>query len=294
MSSSTPRERIDAFLDHSRSFEGLRYVYPVVSRRSGGLSIGVNLNPDKRCNFDCVYCQVDRTTPPKHLSVDLEVLAAELVAVTERVLDGRIWAHPRLVDTPEHLRRLNDIAFSGDGEPTTEKQFPEAIGLAVDLLRREGLSEVSTILITDAACLHHTRVIEGLERMQEAKGVVWAKLDAGTEDFYRQVNRTMVPFQRVLANIAMTLQRSKVVIQSLFFQTDGVPTPPDEIEAYLERLEQLEAEGPIEEIHIYTIARRPAEPWCTPLSDAQVDAIVSSVAARVQAPVRGFYGPPDI
>ena len=46
--------------DHARLFEHNRFVYPVLSRRSGGISIGVNLNPDKICNFDCIYCQVDR------------------------------------------------------------------------------------------------------------------------------------------------------------------------------------------------------------------------------------------
>ena len=47
---------------HQRSFEWNRFVYPVLSRRSKGLSVGVNLNPDKICNFDCIYCQVDRRT----------------------------------------------------------------------------------------------------------------------------------------------------------------------------------------------------------------------------------------
>ena len=54
--------RLD-FKDHRRDLGENRYVYAVVSRRARGLSIGVNLNPDKVCNFDCPYCQVDRTTP---------------------------------------------------------------------------------------------------------------------------------------------------------------------------------------------------------------------------------------
>ena len=48
---------------HERSFEANRFVYPVLSRRAGGLSVGINLNPDKICNFDCIYCQVDRVSP---------------------------------------------------------------------------------------------------------------------------------------------------------------------------------------------------------------------------------------
>ena len=284
MSTNAHRERIEAFLDHSRSFEGLRYVYPVLSRRSGGLSIGVNLNPDKRCNFDCVYCQVDRMNPPRVLHVDLEILAEELEALLARVRDGRIWSHPRLSDTPEKLRRLNDIAFSGDGEPTTEKNFRGAVALTVDLLRREDLSDVAPILITDAACLHHQRVRDGLDLMHAQGGIIWAKLDAGSEEHYRRVNRSLVPFSRVLANLSMAVGHYRVVVQSLFFRADGVAPPEEEFEAYCERREEIEAEGPLAEVHIYTVARTPAEPWCTPLSDAEVDTIVERVARGTRPP----------
>ncbi len=57
------KHKTTLFTQHSRSWQSNRYVYPVISRRSKGLSIGVNLNPDKVCNFDCVYCCVDRTHP---------------------------------------------------------------------------------------------------------------------------------------------------------------------------------------------------------------------------------------
>jgi hypothetical protein len=60
------------------NFEANVYVYPVISRRAGGLSIGVNLNPDKVCNFDCPYCQVDRTTPGGPTRVEVADLVDEL------------------------------------------------------------------------------------------------------------------------------------------------------------------------------------------------------------------------
>ncbi len=169
----------------------------------------------------------------------------ELEAVTDRVLDGRIWSHPRLAGTPDHLRRLNDIAFSGDGEPTTEKRFPEAVQLAADLLDRRKLADVRIVLITDAACLHHDRVIRGLDTMHGANGVIWAKLDAGTPESYERVNRTMVPFGRVLANLAMAARTYRVIVQSLFFVADGDPPTEAEISAYVDRLVEIEAEGPI-------------------------------------------------
>src|SRR3954447_19190160 len=101
--------------DHRRTFAENLYVYAVVSRRSKGVSIGVNLNPDKVCNFDCVYCQVDRTTPGEDKQVDIARLHDELETMLDLVASGELFLHPRFQQTPLRLRRLNDIAFSGDG-----------------------------------------------------------------------------------------------------------------------------------------------------------------------------------
>jgi wyosine [tRNA(Phe)-imidazoG37] synthetase (radical SAM superfamily) len=118
---------------HERSFEANRFVYPVLSRRSQGLSIGVNLNPDKVCNFDCIYCQVDRTRQSETRFVEIDALLAELGAMVDFVTSGEIWQTEKFRDTPAALQRLNDIAFSGDGEPTTYKNFDEIIGRCAEL-----------------------------------------------------------------------------------------------------------------------------------------------------------------
>ena len=112
--------------DHARLFERNRFVYPVLSRRSGGISVGVNLNPDKVCNFDCIYCQVDRRSQSETRFVETDALHGR-AAVDARVgLVGRDLRDAKsFTSVPPHLRRLNDIAFSGDGEPTTYKNFDE-------------------------------------------------------------------------------------------------------------------------------------------------------------------------
>src|SRR5438132_8734203 len=107
---------LPVFQDHRRSFADNRYVYAVVSRRSKGVSIGINLNPDKICNFDCVYCQVDRKTPPIVRDVDVARLLHELEDMLDLVASGELFDMDRFAGTPPVLRRLNDIAFSGDGE----------------------------------------------------------------------------------------------------------------------------------------------------------------------------------
>src|ERR1700748_2731338 len=119
-----PSESTPLFREHPRSFETNRFVYPVVSRRSGGISIGINLNPDKVCNFDCIYCQVDRTKAPQEYFVGLPKLLSELESILRGLApDGELWREPEFAHLPAEKRHVADIAFSGDGEPTAFKNF---------------------------------------------------------------------------------------------------------------------------------------------------------------------------
>src|SRR5438309_9954552 len=92
--------QIPLFRQHPRSWRDNHYVYPVVSRRSGGLSIGINLNPDGACNFDCVYCCVDRTSPKAVPPVRLDVVRDELHALLAEVTSGSFWDQPPFDQTP--------------------------------------------------------------------------------------------------------------------------------------------------------------------------------------------------
>src|SRR4051812_24634589 len=149
---------VPLFTQHSRTWRDNRYVYPVVSRRSKGLSVGVNLNPDKICNFDCIYCSVDRTIPSTVRDVELDVLMDELRHMTELVTTGELFAQPPFDQTPPHLRRWNDVAFSGDGEPTSFQQFQEVCTQTASLLQtstssvesQAGLQSTKIVLITNA------------------------------------------------------------------------------------------------------------------------------------------------
>lgn len=276
---------------HERSFDHYRYVYPVLSRRSGGMSIGVNLNPDKVCNFDCIYCQVDRTTQSETKFVGIDQLLDELRELLPIVASGEIYQSKKFQDVPPELRRLNDIAFSGDGEPTTYKNFDEIIAACAEIKRAAGLDEVKMVLITNASMFHREHVQRGLQIFDDNQGEIWAKLDAGTSDYYHLIERTPIPFQQILDNITAAAQVRPLVIQSLFMHVNGEPPTEAETDAFCDRLNEiLAAGGELSLVQIYTIARRPAESYVTPLADAQVDAIVAKVRERVDVPVIGFYG----
>lgn len=267
-----------AVQDHSRSWQDFLYVYPVVSRRSGGLSIGVNLNPDKRCNFDCVYCEVDRRTPPRTTVLDLEVIRAELTAMVRGALSGELAKHPKFAETGELTRRIRDIAFSGDGEPTMVGSFAACIQVAAEVRVSGGLEDTKLVLITDAAGLDKADVKRGLEILDGNNGEIWAKLDAGTEAYYRLVNRSHVRFDRILANLLMTAKARPIAIQTLFLKIHGEPMPPEELEAYCGRLRDLAAGGArIREVQAYTIARPTPEVWATKVEQEELHATADTI-----------------
>jgi wyosine [tRNA(Phe)-imidazoG37] synthetase (radical SAM superfamily) len=293
--------------DHARLFEQNRFVYPVLSRRSGGVSIGVNLNPDKVCNFDCIYCQVDRRSQSETRFVETEALIEELRSTLELVASGAIYDTPKFHDVPPKLRRLNDIAFSGDGEPTTYKNFDEVIERCA-AVKREAESRVANdmthdssfvirhssfkmILITNASMFHRPHVQRGLAILDANNGEIWAKLEAGTDEYYHLIERTPIPFRQVLDNITAAARVRPLVIQSLFMRVAGKPPSQSELEAFCDRLNEITAAGgQLKLVQIYTIARRPAESYVAPLSNAEVDAIVALVNSRTGLNAIGYYG----
>lgn len=289
---AAPDPALPLFTAHPRGFEANRYVYPVVSRRSGGVSIGVNLNPDKVCNFDCIYCQVNRVEPGETRFVDLPGLVAELDATLELVQSGRLFEHPRFAATPLPLRRLNDIAFSGDGEPTTHKNFDEVVAACAEVKRRRGADQVKLVLITNASMFHRPAVERGLALLDALQGEIWAKLEAGTDAYFQLVERTSIPFRQVLDNITAAARRRPLVIQALFMRIHGQPPPTAEQEAFCDRLREIVAAGgQLKLVQIYTVARRPAEDFVAPLARGEVDALAALVRARTGLPTAAFYGP---
>ncbi|HEV3021149.1 MAG TPA: radical SAM protein [Pirellulales bacterium] len=277
------------FTDHPRSFAANRFVYPVVSRRSGGVSIGVNLNPDKVCNFDCIYCQVDRVRASETRFVDLAALLTELDAMLSHLGSGELFGDEKFARTPAALRRLNDIAFSGDGEPTTYRNFDEIIAACAEVKRRHGLSDVRMVLITNASMFHRPAVERGLAILDANQGEIWAKLEAGTDEYYHLVERTTIPFRRILDNVTAAARLRPLVIQALFMRIHGQPPSAAELAAFCDRLNEITAAGGrLKLVQVYTVARQPAESFVAPLPAADVDAIVDLVRRRTGLPAAGF------
>lgn len=284
----TPMKSLHA--SHPRNWRENLYVYPVISRRSDGLSIGINLNPDKACNFNCVYCQVDRSRPGAGKRVDLARLRTELEAMLRSATSGDLFAGPPFNRVPESQRGIRDIAFSGDGEPTGALEFPPAVQIAAELRRAFSLSETKIVLITDAAFLHRPPVRDALSVLDANNGEIWAKLDAGTEEHFRRVNRPNVPLQRVLDNILEASRVRPLVIQSLWMKLHDELPPQAEVEAFAQRLAGIvNAGGQIRLVQVYTVARQTAEPFVARLTDDMLRLVARQVREIVDLPIE-VYG----
>jgi len=281
--------RLAPVRDHRRVFQEYFYVYPVISRRSCGLSLGINLNPDKVCNFDCIYCEVDRRTPARVKAVDLARLRDELSGLVEYVLSGGLVEDERFREAGPLARVIKDLAFSGDGEPTLLRNFAECVQIAVDVKRAFELSETKIVLITDAAGLDKTDVQRGLQLMDANQGEIWGKLDAGTEAYFRLVNRSNIRFERILKNLLETARVRPIIIQSLFLKVHDAVMPAAELATYCERLnDMVRADARIKVVHAYTIARPTPEAFATKLDGVELDAIAEAIRRRTGLKVETF------
>jgi wyosine [tRNA(Phe)-imidazoG37] synthetase (radical SAM superfamily) len=282
-------------MDSSRLWRQNRYIYPVLARRTGGVSIGVNLNVDKICNFGCIYCEVNRRVAPLIKDVDLEALTAELRAALAMAQNGELLRDARfagLAAPDGGTLRVTDIAFSGDGEPTSFRNFTAVVERAIALRDEAGLSHVKIVVISNASLFHRPQVREALALVDRAGGEVWAKLDAGTSDYFKLIDDTTIPYERILRNIRDLGRLQPLVIQTCLMRVHGVGPSDEEIAAYIGRLRNFLAEGAqIKLVQVYSVSRPPAESSVTALPPPELEQIRSRVEAALGGiPVRRFDG----
>ena len=262
--------------DHNRDVGGLRYVYPVVSRRAGGVSIGINLNPNNACNWRCIYCSVPnltRGTPPP---IELDVLEQELRGLLNDVLHGDFMQR----HVSETDRQLKDIAFSGNGEPTSAKEFPLAVMLVERVLKDfDLLSKIKIRLITNGSMMDKRSVLESVRHLAQCNGEVWFKLDAGTKEGIARINDVNLNPQSHIQRLKNCAAICPTFIQTCMFALDGQPPPESEISAYLSLVSQ--AKEVIQGVHLYGIARPSMQAEATRLSRLPAEWL-EDVAQRIR------------
>jgi wyosine [tRNA(Phe)-imidazoG37] synthetase (radical SAM superfamily) len=260
-----------------RDFLDNRFVYVVISPRAQGLSVGVNINPDRKCNLDCVYCEVDRRSPSRERILDVQLMAHELRRTLAFVQDRRLRERPWYHNVPDELLQLRHVALSGDGEPTLSPHFIEAIEAVVHVRALGGLPFFKLVLITNATGLNQPPVQRGLQLLTR-QDEIWVKLDGGTQAYLNKVYRAELPLEKILANILALGQQRPVIIQSLFPAIHNEGPPPEEIDQYALRLRELREHGAqIALVQIYSANRPTPHSECGHLSLKALSRIAQTV-----------------
>jgi pyruvate-formate lyase-activating enzyme len=242
--------------DHRHNQAGLNYVYPVLSRRARGVSIGINLNLNRACNWACVYCQVENLRRGRPEAIDLDTLERELDVFLGEALRGDYLA--RHVAKAEY-RRFSDIAFSGEGEPTSAAEFPEAVARVAAVLERHGLKgSLPLRLITNGSLMHRARTRQGIRTLAAAGGEVWFKVDRGDAAGMQAVNKTPGNLDRVAQNLRRAAELAPTWVQTCWFTRRGVAPDRMAEAAYLELL--LRVADVIAGVHLYGLARPSRQP----------------------------------
>ncbi len=275
MTSASPLLRVD---DHDRDFAGMRYVYPVLSRRAGGVSVGINLNPNNACNWHCAYCQVPDLVRGAAPRIDIAALEAELDGFLTALVSGDYLVR----HVPEGLRTVRDIAFSGNGEPTSAAGLGEIIDCVHRLRVRHGLAAVPLRLITNGSLLGRAGVRDAITRFGEIGGEVWFKVDGGRSEDFARVNGVRLQPQRVMRNLAECARRCPTWVQTCFFRWDGEAPDQAFVDAYLALLEGAGI-GLLRGVLLYGVARPSMQPEAlriSALSGAELEAVAAQIRKK--------------
>jgi wyosine [tRNA(Phe)-imidazoG37] synthetase (radical SAM superfamily) len=250
--------------NHDRDSAAMTYIYPVVSRRAAGVSVGVNLNPNSACNWACVYCQVPGLTRGTAPDIDQVLLEAELRTMLTDIVHGDFMQ----TRVPAGVRRLNDIALSGNGEPTSAKVFPQVVGLIGRVMADFDLAgRIKLVLITNGSLVDRPRVQVGLRKMANLNGEVWFKFDSATTSGMRTINQTRISPDKQFERLGIAAQLCPTWLQTCMFALDG--TPPSEVEqaAYLAAVSRIRQQRiPVQGVLLYGLARPSMQPQASRLS----------------------------
>ena len=240
-------------VDHSRDSAGLRYVYPVVSRRAGGVSVGINLNTNNACNWRCVYCQVPDLKLGTAPAVDLVLLEKELRGFLHELLHGDFMRQ----HVPESARRINDIALSGNGEPTSAKEFVQVIELIGRLQKELALPpHIKLVLITNGSLMHRPYVQQGLRLMAQFKGEVWFKLDRASATGMQTINNTQLSMEKVRKNLVSAIALCPTWLQTCWLALDGLAPAKQDEDDYLDFIAGLLHDNIMPQgVLLYSLAR---------------------------------------
>jgi histidinol dehydrogenase len=267
---------------HQRGEDAASIIYPVVSRRARGLSLGINLFLDsKHCTYNCPYCEVQPFSNPQAR------LSEGMIETALRAFFDREW--------PAYAKSfaLKDISISGNGEPTCSPFLEEALYAVAKVLseqvsRDAEFSHVPIVLITNSTGFLNPRICEILHRFsKQARFEIWAKLDGGTSELHSILSGSNYSFDRIIEGIAHFAAVTPVKIQTMICRDASSGRLLFDAERYCSVLKNLIEKGAhISAIQLYTTARPPAEPWVASIDDKEMAMLASIVRRLLPSDIR--------
>jgi wyosine [tRNA(Phe)-imidazoG37] synthetase (radical SAM superfamily) len=229
------------------------YIFGPVPSRRLGRSLGVDLVPFKTCSYDCVYCQLGRTT-------NKTTKRKEWVPL-QNVIDQ---LKDRLSSKPDY------ITLSGSGEPTLFSRLDELISEIKEL------TDVPVAVLTNGSLLWLPEVREALK----SADMVIPSLDVGNSQIFQYVNRPHpdITFSKMLQGLVdlRKIYRGQYWLE--VFLLAGVTTP----EAEINRLKTCIAAIQPDLVQVNTVTRPPAEDFAEPVPKKQLEAIAAKLYEKAE------------
>ena len=227
--------------------KGYRYLYGPVPSRRLGRSLGIDLVPHKICTYDCIYCQIGKTT-------DKTLVRKEYVPVKEVLEELRRFLE-------EETSSIDHLSLSGSGEPTLHSQIRLVI---------EGIKAITSIpiaVITNGSLLYEEEVRQDLLRAD----IVLPSLDAVTPEIFTKINRPCLGFsvEKVIEGMVefRKVYKGQIWLEILFCK--GVNDSKEELLKMKKVVDRIQPDR----IHLNTVVRPPSEKWAAPLDQKEMEEI---------------------
>ena len=259
------KKEILTIFNHDRNIFNSKYIYPVVSRRSMGLSLGINLNTNNACNWQCIYCQVSDLTRGKPEKIDLKLLENELDKWLEDIVNGSF-----LNECASHIVDFKDIAFSGNGEPTATPEFEPIVKIVLEKIDKFQLSKTIKLrLITNGSYLNKKNIQHGLEHMKSVDHEVWFKIDHVNPKEALKINRINLSIASLRKNLQSAISISPTIVQTCLLKINKKLPSDDFVNEYIKFLDPYASQ--LKAIHLYSMVRPSQQK-----TDLQIDALDKS------------------
>jgi wyosine [tRNA(Phe)-imidazoG37] synthetase (radical SAM superfamily) len=224
-----------------------RYLYGPVPSRRLGRSLGIDLVPHKICTYDCIYCQIGKTTD-KVLVRKEYAPAGEILDEVKRFLE-------------EETSEIDHLSLSGSGEPTLHSGIRSII---------EGIKTITSIpvaVITNGSLLYEEEVRRDLLRAD----IVLPSLDGVSQEIFNKVNRPLPEFsvEKVIEGLIdfRKLYQGQIWLEILFCK--GINDSKEELLKMKKAIERIQPDL----IHLNTVVRPPSEKRATPLNQEEMEEI---------------------